>query len=67
MEDTPKRNGLLRRERVLALRLSRAAGLELDAICLEHRRTPSDLAAQIITDWLAQHAVSHGYHSEVTA
>jgi hypothetical protein len=64
MDSVLKRNGMLRRDRVVGIRLSKAAGRELDAICLEQRRTPGDLVAQVVNDWLTQHAVARGYRSE---
>jgi hypothetical protein len=67
MDTALKRNGMLRRDRVVGIRLSKAAGRELDAICLEQRRTPGDVVAQVITDWITQHAVARGYRSEATA
>jgi len=61
-----KTNGLLPRGSKLTFRLPVAARKELEAVAFECRRPASDIVAQVIADWLVQHAVVHGYRSEAT-
>jgi HNH endonuclease len=67
VSDAVKPNGLLTRGNVVGLRLTAAARQELNSIALELRKATSTLAAEIVTDWITQHAVARGYRSEATA
>jgi len=64
MGNKHKPDGLLPRTGIVSFRLSAPAHRELAAICIERRRTPSDIVQQVVSDWLVQHAVMHGYRSE---